>query len=95
MIPFNLIKITLKMDEKQLAELLRYSSPKELYVVTYENKLKLLICPFEVLVKYDIESLKKHQIVLVDEVKITLELISVFMIKGSAYYYFHFIILVA
>jgi hypothetical protein len=83
------------MDEKQLAELLRYSSPKELYVVTYENKLKLLICPFEVLVKYDIDCLKKHQIVLVDEVKITLELISVFIIKGRGYYYYHFEILVA
>lgn len=83
------------MDEKELAELLRYSSPKELYVITYENKLKLLICPFEVLVKYDIDSLKKHQIVLVDEVKITLELISVFIIKGRAYFYYHFEIIVA
>ncbi|MFD2291282.1 hypothetical protein ACFSKN_10315 [Mariniflexile gromovii] len=82
------------MDEKQLVELLRYSSPKELYVVTYKNKLKLLVCPFEVLVKYDIESLKKHQIVKVDEVKITLELVTVYIIKGRAYFYFHFEIIV-
>ena len=83
------------MDEKQLADLLRYASPKELYVVDYNNKLKLLICPFEVLVKYDIDSLKRHQIVLVDEVKITLELISVFIINGRGYYYYHFEIMVA
>lgn len=83
------------MDEKHLAELLRYSSPKELYIVSYDNKLKLLICPFEVLVKYDIDCLNKNQIVLVDEVKITLELISVFIINRRAYYYYHFEILVA
>lgn len=82
------------MDEKELAELLRYCSANELYVVTYKNVLTLLICPFEVLVKYDIDKFKKHQIVLVDEVKITMELISVYMIKGRGYYFYHFEIII-
>lgn len=78
------------MNEKELAFLLKYSSPKELYIVTYDNRLVVLICPFEVIVKQDISFFKRLDIVLVDEVKVTKDLITVYIIKGKAFYYFHF-----
>lgn len=81
------------MDEKQLADLLKYSSPKQLYIVTWNNLLKLLFCPFKVLVLNDIGALKKGQVVWVEEVKITQEIKTVYMVKGKAYYYHHFDIL--
>ncbi len=77
-----------------MAELLKYSSPREIYVITYNNILKRLFCPFRVKVLQDIGALKRGHIVLVNEVKVTLELKTVFMINGQAYYYYHFDIIV-
>ncbi|WP_310595483.1 hypothetical protein [Flavobacterium sp.] len=82
------------MTKKEMAELLKYSSPREIYVITYNNILKRLFCPFRVKVLQDIGALKRGQIVLVNEVKVTLELKTVFMINGQAYYYYHFDIIV-
>ena len=82
------------MDEKQLADLLRYSNSKQLYIVTWNNILKLLFCPFKVLVLVDIGLLKQKQTVWVEEVKITQELKTVYIIKGQAYYYHYFDIIV-
>ena len=81
------------MNEKQLAEILRYSSPNELYIVTWNNLLKLLITPFMVFVINDVGTLKKGELVLVSEVRITMDLKTVYIIKGRAYYYYHFEIL--
>ena len=78
------------MNEKELAELLKYSHPKELYVVDYRNKLLLLRCPIKALVKEDIGHLKAKEIVMIDEIKVTLELITVFVVKKKAYFYYHF-----
>lgn len=82
------------MNDKELAELLKYSNSKELWIVTYNNLLKLLFCPFKVLVKHNISTLKTGQVVWVEEVKITSELKTVYIIKGVAYYYNHFDLIV-
>jgi len=82
------------MNKRELAELLKYSSPKQLYVVTWNNLLKLLFCPFKVQVKHAIGDLKPLEIVMVDEVKVTQDFTTVFIIKGRAYFYYHFEILV-
>ena len=82
------------MTKKDLAELLKYTSPKEIYVITWNNILKRLFCPFNVTVLQDIGCLKKGQIVLVQEVKVTFELKTVYIINNEAYYYYHFNILV-
>ncbi|HRL70236.1 MAG TPA: hypothetical protein PLT79_00890 [Flavobacterium sp.] len=81
------------MTKKELVELLKYSSPKEIYVITWNNILKRLFCPFRVKVLQDIGALKKGQTVLVQEIKVTLELKTVYIINNEAYYYHHFDIL--
>ena len=81
------------MDEKELSNLLKYCSPRELYIVTWNNLLKVLFCPFKVKVLKNIGQLKKGQIVLVEEVKVTNDLKTVYIIKNVAYYYYHFDIL--
>ena len=80
------------MTKKELVELLKYSSPKEIYVITWNNILKRMFCPFRVKVLQDIGALKKGQTVLVQEIKVTLELKTVYIINNEAYYYFHFTI---
>ena len=82
------------MTKKDLAELLKYSSPREIYVITWNNILKRLFCPFNVTVLQDIGNLNKGQTVLVQEVKVTLEMKTVYIINNEAYYYHHFNILV-
>ena len=81
------------MTKKELAELLKYSSPREIYVITHYNVLKRVFCPFPVSVLQEIGVLKRGQIVLVQEIKVTLELKTVYIIDNDAYYYYHFNIL--
>ena len=82
------------MNKQDLTVLLQYSSPKWLYVVTWNNVLKQLIVPFRVIVLDSIGCLIRGQIVYVEEVKITLNLTTVFIVEGSAFYYYHFNILI-
>lgn len=78
------------MEDHELANVLQYSSPKELYVITYYNVLKLLFCPFKVKVLSNVGMLRKGQLVWVSEVKVTTELNTIFIIDGNAYHYYHF-----
>lgn len=78
------------MNDKELAELLKYSHPKQLYIVTWNNVLKLLFCPFKVQVLQDVGTLKKDEIVWVEEVKVTSDLKTVYKIKNKLYYYYYF-----
>ena len=82
------------MTKKQLSEILKYSSPNELYVITHYTVLIRLFCPFKVMVLQDIGTLKSGQIVLVQEIKVTLELKTVYIINNEAYYFYHMDILV-
>jgi hypothetical protein len=78
------------MTKRELAELLKYSSPREIYVITHYNVLKRVFCPFRVTVLQEIGALKRGQIVLVQEIKVTYELKTVYIINNAAYFYFHF-----
>ena len=82
------------MNKQDLGEQLKYSSSQWLYVVTWNNLLKQLFTPFRVSVLKPIGNLNKGQIVWVEQVKVTMELKTVFVIEGSAYYYYHFDILI-
>ena len=78
------------MTKDELADFLKYSSPKELYIVTWNNVLEILYCPFKVIVLVSVGELEKGQSVWVQEVKITMELKTVYVINDKAYYYYHF-----
>lgn len=78
------------MTGQELAEILRYSSPTTLLIVTWNNLLKELFCPFQVKVRHPIGTLKKGEKVWVDNVKVTIKLTTVFIVQGRAYYYYHF-----
>ncbi|WP_198554693.1 hypothetical protein [Flavobacterium sp. ALD4] len=78
------------MTKRELAELLKFSSPREIYVITHYNVLKRVFCPFRVTVLQEIGTLKRGQIVLVQEIKVTYELKTVYIINNDAYFYYHF-----
>lgn len=79
-----------QMNEREIAELLKFSSPKELYIVSWNNLLKILFCPFKVNVVHSVGGLRKGNLVWVEEVKVTKDLVTVYIIKGKAYHYYHF-----
>ncbi|SLK05545.1 hypothetical protein [Salegentibacter salarius] len=81
------------MSDDELSDVLKYSSPDTLYIITWNNLLKKLFCPFQVVVKHQIGELEKGEVVWVNSVKVTAKLKTVFLIKGRAYYYDHFEIL--
>jgi len=78
------------MNRKQLAEILKYSSPNEIFVVTWDNQLIKLECPFKVRVIQEIATLKLGQILLIDKVQTTKDLKTVFIINSQAYHYNYF-----
>ena len=81
------------MSDDELANVLKYSSPDTLYIITWNNLLKKLFCPFQVMVKHQIGELKKGEVVSVSSVKVTGKLKTVYLIGGQFYYYDHFEIL--
>lgn len=78
------------MEENELFDVLKFSSPNELYVVDEHNQLLKIVCPFPVRVLINIGALTEGEIVLVDHVKVTEQLISVFCIGESIYWFFYF-----
>jgi hypothetical protein len=78
------------MTDNELAELLKTSSPKTLYIVNEKGELKAMKCPFRVIVLINVAKLEKGQSVMVDEIKVTYELITVYSINGDLYYYYYF-----
>lgn len=90
----NPFKKNKKMTKKEIAEILKFSSPNIIYIITWNNILKKMFCPFQVIVKCDIGDLKKNDIVFVDSVKVNLEIKTIYIINSKAYYHHYFDILV-
>jgi hypothetical protein len=82
------------MKKNEMAELLKYASPYSILVVTYRNKIIELKVPFRVQIKNDVGNLIKGKIEEVELVKLSTNLKTVFVIKGDAYYYHWFNILI-
>ena len=81
------------MSNKELAELLKFSSPNIIYVVNWQNRLMKLHTPFKLLVLQDIGGLFQGQIVECTEIKVTYEGKMVFCVEGKLYHTIYFDIL--
>ena len=81
------------MNDNEIADILRYSKPNELYFVGLDNILNLILCPFKVMVLHEIGFLKYGQILYVTEIKVTRNIRTVYMIDNTAYFYYYFDIL--
>jgi len=78
------------MEGNELLEVLKYTSPNELYVVDENKLLVKLECPFVVRVLINIGALNKGDFVEVDQVKVTECFITVFCIGDTLYWYYYF-----
>ena len=82
------------MNKKYLVELLKFSSPYSILVVTWNNELIELHTPFKILVKHNIGELKEGNYASVSMVKLSTNLITVYIINGGAFNYYHFEIII-
>ena len=68
-----------------ILDLFKIVGTNSILIISSTGKLKRLYCPFLVLSKMDISSLRKGHKYAVNAVKMTLKLEDVFIIKGKAY----------
>ncbi|TJY34829.1 hypothetical protein [Pontimicrobium aquaticum] len=78
------------MTAKQLLKTLQFSSPRIIYIINYQNKLKALRCPFEVRVIKPVKEFTIGQELTVDRIWNTEKLDTVFEINGEFYQYHYF-----
>ena len=81
------------MDLNAYGFLLKYSSPYSILVVTKEDKLIELRCPFEVEVIKNIKNMMNGQIKEVSQVKLATNNKLVYIIDKKPFFYDHFKIL--
>ena len=81
------------MDMNAYGFLLKYSSPYSILVVTKEDKLIELRCPFEVEVIKNIKNMMNGQIKEVSQVKLATNNKLVYIINEEPFFYDHFKIL--
>jgi len=81
------------MNANEYGFLLRYSSSHSILVVTFDNRLIELACPFKVEVIKSINTLITSQIKEVTQVKLSTNGKIVYIIEDEAYYYSLFTIL--
>ena len=79
--------------KKYIEEIFKYCKTDSILVIGKTGQLQRLQCPFEVLVISDVGELLKGLKCLVSAVKLDLQLIDVYVIRGKAYYFFNFRVL--
>jgi hypothetical protein len=75
-----------------IIDLFKIVGTNSILIISSSGQLKRLYCPFLVLSKVDVSSLRKGHKYAVNAVKMTLKLEEVFIIDGYAYYIWYFTI---
>lgn len=76
-------------NDKILEEIRRYCDPYSLLVIA-DRKLIRIMCPFKVRFLRDAAGWKEGEVVSVEKVMVTRELLMVYLIDGNAYAYYLF-----
>jgi len=79
---------------KYKEEIFKVCRTDSILIINNKGQLVRINCPFFVKVIITIPPLNKGDIKQVTAVKVSLELIDVYIIEGRAYYYFNFIIVI-
>lgn len=77
-------------NNKIIAELNNYCEPNSLLVIDKDGKLRRLYCPFKVITLCTFHIYSSNVTLQVSAVKITLELLLVYVVEGVAYPYYLF-----
>ena len=79
-------------NKKYIKELFEVVSSDSILILDKDNQLVRLNCPFTVLVAFDVPGLSIGDLGLVTAVRMSIELIDVYIINNKAYYHYNFVI---
>ena len=79
-----------KNNREYIQELFRVVSIDSILVIDRNGTLKRIHCPFRAIVVIPVGEFVDGSIVLVEAVKMTLDLQDVFVVEGKAYFLIHF-----
>jgi len=85
--------MTNEEKKKYISELFKDVSPYSILIINHIGHLERLYCPFYVRVIADVHFLEKGSVKAVKAVKMSMELIDVYVIDSGTYYYYNFIII--
>lgn len=81
------------MDKhKYIRELFEVVSSDSILIIDKDNRLIRLNVPFTVLVAFEVPGLSIGEIRYVTAIRMSLDLIDVYIIEGKAYYYYNFVL---
>lgn len=78
---------------KYIEEIFKVCKTDSILIINKKGQLERINCPFLVRVIITVPPLNAGDVESVTAVKISMELIDVYIIKGKAYYYFNFSII--
>ena len=85
---------SIKMNENSYIFLLQYSTPYSILVITTDDKLVELYCPFKIEVKKNIKNMMIGEIKEVTMVKLATNNKLVYIIENLPYFYHYFDIII-
>ena len=78
---------------RYIQEIFEHVSHNSILIINNIGHLERLYCPFYVRVVLDVHSLEKGAVKAVNAVKMSIELIDVYIIESKAYMHYNFIII--
>lgn len=82
--------MTREEKKKYINDIFKHCSIDSILIINRIGHLERLYCPFYVLVVVDVHTLKKGSVKAVKAVKMSIELIDVYVIESKAYYHYNF-----
>lgn len=82
--------MTHEEKKKYIKDIFKHCGTDSILIINHIGHLERLYCPFYVRVIVDVHILKKGSVKAVKAVKMSLELIDVYIIESKAYYHFNF-----
>ena len=82
------------MSKAEIDAINKYCSPESLLIINFKGELIRLNCPFDVIVIAKIDIYAPGDKLKVQQVKMDINFILVYIIRGKCYYYFNFLILI-
>ncbi len=82
--------MTNEEKKKYIIEIFKHCSIDSTLIINHMGRLERLCCPFYVRVIVSVHPLKKGSVKTVKAVKMSIELVDVYVIESKAYYFFNF-----
>ena len=78
--------------KKYIEEIFKLCSTESILIINKWGMIERRLCPFFVIVVKEVPALEKGGVVMVTAVRMSMELIDVYIVKNKAYHYYNFIL---